>query len=48
MIPEEVLHVAVTSPLTMIASDGILQQGKGHPRSSGTYARVLGHYVRET
>jgi N-acyl-D-aspartate/D-glutamate deacylase len=48
MIPEEVLQVAITSPLTMIASDGILQQGKGHPRSSGTYARVLGRYVRET
>src|SRR5262249_16047495 len=34
MIPDEVLQVAVSSPLTMIASDGILQQGKGHPRSS--------------
>jgi N-acyl-D-aspartate/D-glutamate deacylase len=27
----------------MIASDGILE----HPRSAGTYARVLGKYVRE-
>src|ERR1043166_5078360 len=35
------------SPLTMIASDGILDQGKGHPRTAGTYARVLGRYVRE-
>ena len=39
---------AVASPLTIIASDGILQNGKGHPRASGTYARVLGRYVRET
>jgi dihydroorotase len=31
----------------MIASDGGLQNGKGHPRGSGSYARVLGHYVRE-
>jgi dihydroorotase len=31
----------------MIASDGLLQKGKGHPRGSGTYARVLGRYVRE-
>jgi N-acyl-D-aspartate/D-glutamate deacylase len=31
----------------MIASDGRLVQGKGHPRGAGTYARVLGYYVRE-
>ncbi len=47
MIPEDVVRAAVASPLTMIASDGGVQKGKGHPRSSGTYARVLGRYVRE-
>ena len=47
-IPEEMMNLAVASPLTMIASDGLLQNGKGHPRSSGAYSRVLGHYVRET
>jgi N-acyl-D-aspartate/D-glutamate deacylase len=31
----------------MIASDGIIENGKGHPRAAGTYARVLGRYVRE-
>lgn len=46
-IPEEIARLAVASPITMIASDGGLQNGKGHPRGSGTYARVLGHYVRE-
>lgn len=46
-IPEEIARLSVSSPLTMIASDGGLQNGKGHPRGSGTYARVLGHYVRE-
>jgi len=40
--------MAITSPLTAIASDGALENGKGHPRQAGTYARVLGHYVRET
>ncbi len=40
--------LAVTSPLTMIASDGILINGKGHPRAAGSAGRVLGHYVRET
>ncbi len=46
-IPEEVAKTTVSHPLTMIASDGILQNGKGHPRASGTYARVLGRFVRE-
>lgn len=32
----------------MIASDAIMEDGKGHPRATGTYARVLGKYVRET
>ncbi|MEO8027878.1 MAG: amidohydrolase family protein [Bryobacteraceae bacterium] len=41
-------RVAILSPLTMIASDGFdLTKGEGHPRSSGTYARMLGKYVRE-
>jgi dihydroorotase len=31
----------------MIASDGILDNGKGHPRTAGTYSRILGKYVRE-
>jgi len=44
---EEIVETALKSPLTMIASDGILQNGKGHPRTAGTYTRVLGHYVRE-
>jgi N-acyl-D-aspartate/D-glutamate deacylase len=44
--PENV-HAAVVSPLTMIASDGFLAKGRGHPRTAGTYALVLGRYVRE-
>jgi len=44
---EEMVSGAVKSPLTMIASDGILENGKGHPRTAGTYSRVLGSYVRE-
>jgi N-acyl-D-aspartate/D-glutamate deacylase len=46
-IPEDIARISVASPLTMIASDGGLQNGKGHPRGSGSYARVLGHYVRD-
>ena len=41
---EEVVSGAVADPLTMIASDG----SATHPRGTGTFARVLGRYVRET
>jgi N-acyl-D-aspartate/D-glutamate deacylase len=44
---EEMVKLAVASPITMIASDGHLENGKGHPRTAGTYSRVLGRYVRE-
>ncbi|HJS25108.1 MAG TPA: amidohydrolase family protein [Pyrinomonadaceae bacterium] len=44
---EEIVSAAIKSPVTMIASDGILEKGKGHPRTAGTYTRVLGNYVRE-
>jgi N-acyl-D-aspartate/D-glutamate deacylase len=45
---EEMVRVAVLSPLTMIASDGIeYKDGKGHPRAAGTFSRILAKYVRE-
>ena len=44
---EEMVNVAVTSPLTMIASDSYWENGTGHPRTTGTYSKVLGRYVRE-
>ena len=40
-------RVSITSPLSMIASDGFIEKGRGHPRTSGTYAKVLGKYVRD-
>jgi dihydroorotase len=40
-------RAAIASPLSIIASDGFIENGRGHPRSSGTYAKVLGQYVRE-
>jgi N-acyl-D-aspartate/D-glutamate deacylase len=46
-IPEEIVRLALSSPLVMVASDGLLDEGKGHPRAAGTFARVLGRYVRE-
>jgi len=44
---EEMTRTAVAHPLTMIASDGFIVAGVGHPRVSGTFSRVLGRYVRE-
>ncbi len=45
---EERVRTAILSPLTMIASDGSdIRDGMGHPRSAGTFSRVLGRYVRD-
>jgi len=44
---DEQTRKAIVSPLVMIASDGYIEDGRGHPRTSGTYARVLGRYVRD-
>ncbi len=44
---EQMVAVAIHSPLTIIASDAYWQSGTGHPRTTGTFARVLGRYVRE-
>jgi dihydroorotase len=44
---EEMVKAAVTSPLTMIASDAYWENGIGHPRTTGTYSKVLGRFVRE-
>ena len=44
---EEQTRAAIVSPLTMIASDGFIENGRGHPRTSGSYSKVLGKYVRE-
>jgi len=44
---EPMVAAAITSPLTIIASDAYWQNGTGHPRTTGTFARVLGRYVRD-
>jgi dihydroorotase len=45
---EQMVAAAITSPLTIIASDAYWQNGTGHPRTTGTFSKVLGRYVRET
>jgi dihydroorotase/N-acyl-D-amino-acid deacylase len=42
------VRTVMAHPTTMIGSDGIPSLGgKPHPRLYGTFARVLGHYVRD-
>jgi N-acyl-D-aspartate/D-glutamate deacylase len=44
----EVVDDLVANPDVMIASDGMpFFEQKVHPRGAGTFARVLGRYVRE-
>jgi dihydroorotase len=46
-IPEEISRLAAANPLVMVASDGLIENRQGHPRGAGSFARVLGVYVRE-
>lgn len=44
---EDEIAKAIANPQGMVASDGIINHGNGHPRAAGTFPRVLGKYVRE-
>lgn len=47
-IPEEDVRLALQAPFVMIGSDSILESNHNqHPRSTGTFSRTLGYYVRE-
>lgn len=48
-MPEEDIRKSLKSDFVMIGSDGILEsrENNNHPRSAGTFARVLGRYVRD-
>jgi len=46
-ISEDIVKSTIADPIVIIASDGTLSGGKGHPRGTGTFARILGKYVRE-
>ena len=44
---EQMIQAILAHPQVMVASGGIIENGVGHPRAAGTFARVLGKYVRE-
>jgi N-acyl-D-amino-acid deacylase len=47
MMDEPDVQEILAHPLVMIGSDAIITRGKPHPRTWGTYPRVLGHYARD-
>ena len=47
MMDEPDVQQILAHPLVMIGSDAIITRGKPHPRTWGTYPRVLGHYARD-
>jgi N-acyl-D-aspartate/D-glutamate deacylase len=47
-IPEDDVLTCIRSPLVMIGSDGILEDGdNNHPRAAGCFSRTLGRYARD-
>lgn len=49
MNTEETMAKILQDPLVMVISDSSdIKDRYSHPRSAGTHARLLGHYVRET
>ena len=54
VMSEDDVRAVMRHPLAMFGSDGwvlapegLLAEGKPHPRCYGTYPRILGHYVRD-
>jgi N-acyl-D-aspartate/D-glutamate deacylase len=47
LMKPEWIRRAISTPFVMIASDGMPYAPGAHPRSAGTFSRVLGYYVRE-
>lgn len=47
MMKPEWINTGIAAPGVMIASDGMPYSPLAHPRTAGTFCRVLGKYVRE-
>jgi dihydroorotase len=47
MMKPEWIKAGITAPGVIIASDGMPYAPLAHPRTAGTFSRVLGKYVRE-
>ena len=47
MMDPEMIELAMRTPFVMVASDGMPYAPGAHPRTAGTFSRVLGRYVRD-
>lgn len=47
MMKPEWINTGIVAPNVMIGSDGMPYSALAHPRTAGTFCRVLGKYVRE-
>jgi len=47
VMKEEDVCMAYTHPGVMVGSDGLLNQGQGHPRASGSFPRFIAEFARK-
>ena len=46
VMKSEDVDLAFRHPNVMLASDGIMNHGQGHPRAAGTFPRLIAQFVR--
>lgn len=46
VMKEEDVRLALAHPNVMVASDGLIDNGQGHPRAAGTFPRFIAEFVR--
>lgn len=47
VMKEEEIRLAFRHPAVMLGSDGITDNGRGHPRCAGTFPRLIAEFVRK-
>jgi len=47
VMDEDDIEKAIKHPLVMISSDAHLKNGEGHPRSAGTFPKIIKEYVKK-
>lgn len=47
LLGEEEVDMSITHPTGIIVSDGLYNNGQGHPRGSGTFPRFINEYVNK-
>ena len=47
LLGEEEVDMSITHPIGIIVSDGLYNNGQGHPRGSGTFPRFINEFVNK-